>query len=249
MRSFAEHAGATLHLRVLRGPEPPPRHRGAFKALGLALRDAMAESGIGVQHSRARSVTGGEADAGAAHHRLPRREGRAGGEGRRVRGPARRGRSGGARRGATSRDGADEVTFLDISATPEERGTAPRRGPPHRRAALHPAHRGRRRAHGGRRGAGAAGGRGQGEHSTRRRCRGPRLLTECAGRFGAQCVVASIDARAIGRPLARGHARRQAGGGSGRGGVGARVPSGAARARSSSPASTATGRAPGTTWS
>jgi imidazoleglycerol-phosphate dehydratase len=45
MRSFADHAKATLHLRVLRGRDRHHVVEAAFKALGLALRDARAESG------------------------------------------------------------------------------------------------------------------------------------------------------------------------------------------------------------
>jgi imidazoleglycerol-phosphate dehydratase len=41
MRSFADNAGATLHLRVLRGRDRHHVVEAAFKALGLALRDAM----------------------------------------------------------------------------------------------------------------------------------------------------------------------------------------------------------------
>lgn len=43
MRSFADHAGATLHLRVLRGTDRHHIVEAAFKALGLALRDAFVE--------------------------------------------------------------------------------------------------------------------------------------------------------------------------------------------------------------
>jgi imidazoleglycerol-phosphate dehydratase len=42
MRSFADTAGATLHVRVLRGTDRHHIVEAAFKALGLALRDAMA---------------------------------------------------------------------------------------------------------------------------------------------------------------------------------------------------------------
>jgi imidazoleglycerol-phosphate dehydratase len=42
MRSFAEHARATLHLRVLRGTDRHHIVEAAFKALGLSLRDALA---------------------------------------------------------------------------------------------------------------------------------------------------------------------------------------------------------------
>jgi imidazoleglycerol-phosphate dehydratase len=41
MRSFADNARATLHLRVLRGTDRHHVVEAAFKALGLALRDAM----------------------------------------------------------------------------------------------------------------------------------------------------------------------------------------------------------------
>jgi imidazoleglycerol-phosphate dehydratase len=45
MRSFADNAKVTLHLRVLRGTDRHHIVEAAFKALGLALRDAMAETG------------------------------------------------------------------------------------------------------------------------------------------------------------------------------------------------------------
>jgi len=43
MRSFADHARATLHVRVLRGRDRHHVVEAAFKALGLALRQALAE--------------------------------------------------------------------------------------------------------------------------------------------------------------------------------------------------------------
>lgn len=43
MRSFAEHLGATLHVRVLAGRDRHHVIEGAWKAIGLALRDAMTE--------------------------------------------------------------------------------------------------------------------------------------------------------------------------------------------------------------
>ena len=47
MRSFADNARATLHLRVLRGSDRHHVVEAAFKALGLALRDAMsADDGV-----------------------------------------------------------------------------------------------------------------------------------------------------------------------------------------------------------
>jgi imidazoleglycerol-phosphate dehydratase len=45
MRSFADNARATLHIRVLRGSHRHHILEAAFKALGLALREALAESG------------------------------------------------------------------------------------------------------------------------------------------------------------------------------------------------------------
>jgi imidazoleglycerol-phosphate dehydratase len=45
MRSFADNAKATLHLRVLRGTDRHHIVEAGFKALGLALREALAEGG------------------------------------------------------------------------------------------------------------------------------------------------------------------------------------------------------------
>jgi imidazoleglycerol-phosphate dehydratase len=44
MRSFADNARATLHLRVLRGRDRHHIVEAAFKALGFAVRDAVVES-------------------------------------------------------------------------------------------------------------------------------------------------------------------------------------------------------------
>ena len=44
VRSFADNAAATIHLRVLRGTDRHHIIEAAFKALGLALADAMHES-------------------------------------------------------------------------------------------------------------------------------------------------------------------------------------------------------------
>jgi imidazoleglycerol-phosphate dehydratase len=44
MRSFADNARATLHLRVLRGTDRHHVVEAAFKALGFALRDALVDS-------------------------------------------------------------------------------------------------------------------------------------------------------------------------------------------------------------
>ena len=45
MRSFSDNAKATLHLRVLRGTDRHHIVEGAFKALGLAVRDAFVDTG------------------------------------------------------------------------------------------------------------------------------------------------------------------------------------------------------------
>jgi len=45
MRSFSNEAGATVHLMVLRGGDRHHVVEAAFKALGLALRDALADAG------------------------------------------------------------------------------------------------------------------------------------------------------------------------------------------------------------
>src|SRR5205807_6402196 len=45
MRSFSDNAHATLHLRVLRGTDRHHIVEAAFKALGLAVRDALADNG------------------------------------------------------------------------------------------------------------------------------------------------------------------------------------------------------------
>ena len=46
MRSFSDNAKATLHLRVLRGTDRHHIVEGAFKALGLAVRDAFVDTGV-----------------------------------------------------------------------------------------------------------------------------------------------------------------------------------------------------------
>ncbi len=95
---------------------------------------------------------------------------------------------------AYDRDGADELVFLDITASSDRAGHHVRRGPPHRRAGIHPADRRRRRAQRGRRGPAAAGRRRQGvaEH---RRHRPARAAHRGRARFGSQCIVLSVDAR------------------------------------------------------
>ena len=65
MRSFTDHARATLHLRVLRGRDRHHVVEAAFKALGLSLRDALADSGAGAVFSTKGSVVlrGAQAEA------------------------------------------------------------------------------------------------------------------------------------------------------------------------------------------
>ncbi len=45
MRTFADHAKVTLHVRVLRGTDRHHVVEAAFKGLGFALRDALVETG------------------------------------------------------------------------------------------------------------------------------------------------------------------------------------------------------------
>ena len=51
MRSFADNSRTTLHLRVLRGTDRHHIVEAAFKALGLAIRDAMQDRGDGAVFS------------------------------------------------------------------------------------------------------------------------------------------------------------------------------------------------------
>jgi imidazoleglycerol-phosphate dehydratase len=64
MRSFSDHARATLHLRVLRGHDRHHVVEAAFKSLGLALRDALAE-GDGVFSTKGRVEMAAGARTGA----------------------------------------------------------------------------------------------------------------------------------------------------------------------------------------
>lgn len=57
LRSFAENAHATLHVRVLRGTDRHHVVEAAFKALGLALRDAMSARDDGAVFSTKGSVS------------------------------------------------------------------------------------------------------------------------------------------------------------------------------------------------
>jgi imidazoleglycerol-phosphate dehydratase len=59
MRSFADNARMTLHVRVLRGRDRHHIVEAAFKALGLALRDALVRTDA-VFSTKGTVVTGGE---------------------------------------------------------------------------------------------------------------------------------------------------------------------------------------------
>jgi len=45
-RSFADHSRATLHVRVIRGDDRHHVVEAAFKALGMALHDALIDTGV-----------------------------------------------------------------------------------------------------------------------------------------------------------------------------------------------------------
>jgi imidazoleglycerol-phosphate dehydratase len=57
MRSFADNAKATIHIRVLRGVDRHHIVEAAFKALGLAIRKAMVDTGSGAVFSTKGSVS------------------------------------------------------------------------------------------------------------------------------------------------------------------------------------------------
>lgn len=65
MRSFSDHARATLHLRVRRGRDRHHIVEAAFKALGLALRQALAEHGAVFSTKGAVSIESGDGAGGA----------------------------------------------------------------------------------------------------------------------------------------------------------------------------------------
>lgn len=57
MRSFADNSKATIHLRVLRGTDRHHIVEAAFKALGLAIRDAVQDTGTVFSTKGAVSLT------------------------------------------------------------------------------------------------------------------------------------------------------------------------------------------------
>ncbi len=96
--------------------------------------------------------------------------------------------------------GADELTFLDITASHENRGTILDVVHAHRRGLLHAAHGRRRRAH--RRGhpQAAASRRRQGLDQHRRGGATAHSCKEAAEKFGDQCIVVAIDAKKVSKP-------------------------------------------------
>ncbi len=57
MRSFADNARATIHIRVLRGTDRHHIVEAGFKALGMAIRTAMTDTGTGAVFSTKGSVS------------------------------------------------------------------------------------------------------------------------------------------------------------------------------------------------
>ncbi len=103
------------------------------------------------------------------------------------------------RRGSMTREGADELCFLDITASHEERDDALRRGRAHRRAMLHAADRRRRRAHVEDIRQLLLAGADKVSINTAAVAR-PEFVREAAEKFGSQCIVVAIDAKAGRRP-------------------------------------------------
>ena len=207
MRSFSDNARATLHLRRASGHRPPPRWwKPPSRRWGLALRDALRETGT-VFSTKGATTIDVEADAmrwkcmpcGGGRLVLSRRvvvclDVRADVVVKGVEFQALRDIGDPELAQRYERAGADEIVFLDISASQEA---------------------GRTLLDVVRRTAGAlfipltvGGGIGSVDDIAAALRAGadkvsmnsaavanPGLLTEAAARFGAQCVVASIDAK------------------------------------------------------
>jgi imidazoleglycerol-phosphate dehydratase len=63
MRSFADNAKATIHIRVLRGTDRHHIVEGAFKALGYAIRDSLESDGNTVNSTKGEAqIRSGDAD-------------------------------------------------------------------------------------------------------------------------------------------------------------------------------------------
>ena len=91
--------------------------------------------------------------------------------------------------------GADELVFLDVTATIEGRRPAARAGRARRRGARDPVHRRRRRSRRSRTPAACSVPARTRSPSNRAAVDDPALLTALADEFGAQAVVCAIDAR------------------------------------------------------
>ena len=119
---------------------------------------------------RLRIAAGGQSalDAESPRHSLPRREGRPRRQGRELRRPASMPAIRSRAAKAYDAAGADELCFLDITASHEARGILLDVVRAHRRGLLHAAHRRRRRAHGRGYPRAAAGRRRQGVDQHRR---------------------------------------------------------------------------------
>ena len=91
--------------------------------------------------------------------------------------------------------GADELTFLDITATSDARDA----DPAHHRgggvAGLHPAHGRRRRAQRSPTCAGCSTPAPTRSASTRPRSPNPQVIRDASDKYGAQCIVVAIDAK------------------------------------------------------
>ena len=125
---------------------------------------------------------------------MPRRRRRPRRQGRQLRRPARRRRPGRARP-RLRRPGRRRAGLPRHHREQRRPRDHVRRGAPHGRAGVHPAHRRRGCAHGRRHRPRCCAPAPTRSGSTPPRIARPELLREAAERFGAQCVVLSVDAR------------------------------------------------------
>ena len=92
-------------------------------------------------------------------------------------------------------EGADELTFLDITASSGAPRDDVRRRAPHRRAGVHPAHGRRGRAHAWTTSTGCCAPAPTRSGVNTAAIERPELIAEIARRFGSQVLVLSVDAR------------------------------------------------------
>ncbi len=105
--------------------------------------------------------------------------------------------------------GADELCFLDITASHEARGTLLDVVRAHGGGLLHAAHGGRRRAQRGRHPGAAAAPAPTRSSIMSAAVHDRAFVRRAAEKFGAQCIVVAIDAKQVGaRPLGGLHPRR-----------------------------------------